>query len=688
MAKYKWVSGKGKKTAGNGRVQTTAENSRAQTTARNSRLQATAGNSRAPAATARNGRTQATAGSSRGQATAGNSRAQATTGNGRDQATARNGMYSRERKAAKRRNKGAIAAVIVILILIIGVAASVLYLGYYVRDLDTVFPNVWADGIKLSGMTFDEARQTLIGMGYESNADGVSATIVFPDGSSFTVFGDEAGFSLNAEEAAKAAFEYGRDGTFFENGFTFLRSRSTDTQLSDVSIAKFNEVYVREAAAEHVRIYNDTLMDDAYTENEDSFVIVKGITFAPADENTVHELAVSTLMKAMEEKAHLTVEYDPEQSVAKEIDLSMLRGRIHKEPISAVYDPETFSATESFPGITFDIEAAQAMLDRAGMGEKIVIPFISIEPDVKTEDIESLLFRDILAESTTLISGTPNRINNVELSSSHVDGVLLNPGDIFSFNETVGRRTAERGFKEASAFTGELVVNEIGGGICQTSSTIYLSVLKADLQVVERRPHTMTVSYIPLGSDATIDWGNIDFKFRNSTDYPIRVETEIDGRNLTVRLVGTKLDDNYITIDYVIISTTPWEEVMREDEDIPPGETERITDGSTGYVVDTFKNLFDADDNLISRTLVGRSIYQVQHRIFLVSPESEDDTDDDPDDPDNSEDPDDPDGTEEPNGTEEPEDSEDSYDPYDPSYPGDSHEEETDQPEDSQEPDE
>ena len=678
MAKYKWVSGKGKKTAGNGRGQTTAGSSRAQATAGSSRVQTTTGSGRAPAA----------AGSSRAPAAAGSSRVQATTGND---------AYGRKRKTAKRRNKGAIAALIVILILIIGSAASVLYLGYYVRDLDTVFPNVWADGIKLSGMTFEEARQTLIGMGYESNADGVSATIVFPDGSSFTVFGDEAGFSLNAEEAARAAFEYGRDGTFFENGFTFLRSRSTDTELSDVSIAKFNEEYVREAAVAHVRIYNDTLMDDAYTENEDSFVIVKGITFAQADETTVHELAVTTLKKAMEEKAHLTAEYDPELSVTKEIDLSMLHGRIHKEPISAEYDPETFSATESFPGVTFDIEAAQVMLDRAGMGERIVIPFISIEPDVKTEDIESLLFRDILAESTTLISGTPNRINNVELSSSFVDGTLLNPGDTFSFNETVGRRTAERGFKEASAFTGELVINEIGGGICQTSSTIYLSVLKADLQVVERRPHTMTVSYIPLGSDATIDWGNIDFKFRNSTDYPIRVEVEIDGRNLTVRLVGTKLDDNHIKIDYVIISTTPWEVVMREDEDIPPGETERITDGSTGYVVDTFKNLFDADDNLISRTLVGRSIYQVQHRIFLVSPESEDDSDDDsdddPEDPDNPEDPNDPEGTDEPNGFDDPDDtddpdgSEDSYDPYDPSYPGDSHEGETDQTGDSQEPD-
>ena len=581
-------------------------------------------------------------------------------------------------KSTKRMSRAKKAAIIVSAVIVV-LAAAFFSLGFYVRGLDTIFPNVWADGVDLSGMTFEEARQMLVDMGYESDADGVSATIVFPDDSSFSVFGDAAGLSLNAEEAAQAAFEYGRDGSFFENKLTFIRSLFTDTELSDVSTAKFDEEYVRDAAEAHVKTFNDKLISDAVDINDDAIIIVKGITFSPADENAVHVLAVATLMKAMAEKAHLTAEYDPEVTVAQEIDLHTLYNSISVEAISAVYDPDTFSATESYPGVSFDMDAARIKIDSAGMGERVVIPLIAIEPEITTEDIESKLFRDVLAETTTSTAGSSsNRINNIVLSSSAINGKQMNPGDMFSFNEVVGQRTAERGYLPAGAYVGELVVQETGGGICQTSSTLYYSVLKADLDVVERRPHTMTVGYLPFGGDATIDWGNIDFKFKNSTEYPIRIETEMseNNRNVTMRLIGTKQDDNYIQLEHIIMSSTPVEIVMREDESILPGETKVLTEGSTGYVVDTFKHLFDSDDNLISTTQVGRSVYFVQNRIILIPPESEEDPDDpeDLEDPDDPEDPGDPAGpgdTEDPDGSTDPEDPYDPYDPYDPEEPYD-----------------
>ena len=562
---------------------------------------------------------------------------------------ARRGTAPNAGKKSKKRKTAAITAFVILFILLVGVIALVVSLGYYVERLDTVFPNVYADGIKLSGMTLAEASRTLIDAGYESNADGVSATIIFPDESKYTITGNEVGFALNAEDAAKAAYEYGRGGKFFESELVYIRAYLNRTDLRDVSKGRFNAEHVRGIVAAHTKAFNDTLID-AYSDiNSERIVIVKGVAFAAAVEDAVYDLTEKTLMKALAEQKHLTAEYTPGASDNVEIDLVMLYNRIRVDPVSSVYDPETFSATEASPGISFDMAAARAMLDRAEIGVEVVIPIFAVEPEVKKEDIEELLFRDVIAETTTNIAGTSNRLNNITLAAGFIDGLQMNSGDVFSFNETVGPRTADRGFREAGAYINGMTVQEIGGGICQTSSTLYSCVLHADFEVVERQPHMFTVSYLPLGSDATINWGTIDFKFRNSSDYPIRIEATINVRELTVRIIGTKLDDNYIKIFYTQISSTPYEVIEVEDESIEPGGRKVETEGSTGFVVDTYKQYFDADDNLLDQVLVGRSTYYVQHRRILIPvPPEEEETEEGED----GEDPEDGSETEPPDGSE------------------------------------
>ena len=539
----------------------------------------------------------------------------------------------KKREKPVKRRTAAKTAFVIILILVIAFATLTISLGIYVQSLDVVWPNVWADGVKLSGMTLEEARLMLVSEGYESNAEGVAATVTFPDGSAFTITGDEAGFSFNAEDAAVAAYEYGRGVSFFADEIAFIRAYLTRTELRDLSLAMFsNKEYVREVAAEYTKAYNNALVDAANDIDitDERITVIKGVQVFRADEDSVFDLAVDTMLRAMEERAHLTANYTTEEAVIGEIDLMMLFDRIFIEPVSAQYDAETFSATESSSGVTFDMEAAQAMLDRAGTGTQVVIPLLVVEPEVTKEDIESMLFRDVLAETTTYANGTSNRVMNITLAAAEIDGTQLNPGDVFSFNGIVGERTAARGFREANAYVSGLTVLEIGGGICQVSSTIYNSVLHADLEVVERRPHGYAVSYLPLGNDATVAWGYIDFKFRNNTDYPLRIESTMDGRDLTVKLIGTKLDDSYIKIETVRISTTPYQTVEREDETIDPGTTSIFTDGYTGFTVDTYKHFFDGEDNLVMELYVGRSTYNVRDKVILIPIPQEDPEETDP----------------------------------------------------------
>ena len=526
-----------------------------------------------------------------------------------------------KRRAGKRRT-GAKTVFTIFIILLIGFAALLLSLGFYVKNLDTVYPNVWAEGIKLSGLTLEEARQTLISEGYESNAEGVFATVVFPDDSSFTISGEEVGMSLNANDAATAAYEYGRDGGFFRNEQAYIKSLLNKTELSDLSLTALDEVFIRNVVAEHTKKFNETLIDEQYDINAESIVVVKGTGIKPANEKAVFNLTVATLLRAMEEQTHLTEKYVPDATDAEEVDLELLYGLISSDPISSFYDPNTFSVTDSVAGKGLDLAAAQSLLEGAQLGERIEIPLFTIEPEINREDIESLLFRDVIASKTTNIAGTSNRLNNIVLSSQAINGTILNPGDVFSFNGIVGQRTAAKGYKEANAYVGGKVVLETGGGICQTSSTIYDCVLHTNLQVIERSAHRYTVSYLPLGNDATINWGTIDFKFKNNTDYPIRIEAVVTGRELAVKLIGTKIDDTYIKIETVNISRTSYTTVRVEDPSIPPGQTKVDTSGYNGAVVDTYKNLYDGNDKLISRTLVGRSTYRTQDRVILVPPAS------------------------------------------------------------------
>jgi len=524
----------------------------------------------------------------------------------------------------RRRRTAAKTALIIILIIVVGIASLVFALGFYVRNLDTVFPNVWADGIDLSGMTMDEAVNALIAAGFENNADNVSATVRFPNDESFTITGNDVGFAFNAKEAAEAAFSVGRNGSsFLENDIRFVRSHIERTDLRDVSRSGFDDGLVREIVAEHTREFNLALIDAAYTIGDDSIIIEVGMGIMPAAAASVLALTVETLFRALEEQAHLTVTYYPAEGDIYSIDLQLLYDMISVEPVSAVYDRETFSATESSYGVSFDMEAAKAMLDNARRGEVVVIPLVVTEPELTTEELNSMLFRDVLGERMTRIAGNANRLNNIVVSAEFIHETKLNPGDVFSFNQIVGRRTRERGFREAGGFVSGRLVDVLGGGICQTSSTIYYAVLRANLEVLERQPHGMTVSYIPLGHDATIVWGQHDLRFRNNRDYPIKVEVVVEGREITARLLGTSVDDTFITTDFVILQTTPFEVITKEDPDVPPGRTIVDLDGSTGFVVEVFMNKFDGDGELIERWSIGRSTYRVQNRVILVPPETE-----------------------------------------------------------------
>ena len=190
-------------------------------------------------------------------------------------------------------------------------------------------------------------------------------------------------------------------------------------------------------------------------------------------------------------------------------------------------------------GIVVTLAVVIALLAGAGSGLSIFIDVEYTQPENAEEFLENLLFRNLIGECVTQIPGTENRLNNIILASASVNGLILEPGEEFSFNRIVGQRTPARGYRSAPAFSNGTTVQAIGGGICQVSSTIYSAIMDSSLQITERHPHGLPVSYIPRGRDATVSWGSLDFRFVNNTDYPLRLDAEVEGRTLTVRAYGT-----------------------------------------------------------------------------------------------------------------------------------------------------
>jgi vancomycin resistance protein YoaR len=260
-------------------------------------------------------------------------------------------------------------------------------------------------------------------------------------------------------------------------------------------------------------------------------------------------------------------------------------------------------------------------MEQAHYGDTIEIPFRYLLPEVMDSDLKALLFRDVLCSYETAHTDNENRNTNLTLACAAINGKTLAAGEVFDFNTVVGQRTAEKGYKYAAAYDGGKTVQTLGGGICQVSSTLYYCTLVADLEIVERSPHSFVSSYMPMGMDATVSWGGPHFSFKNSTNYPIRIEAKVEDGFVKVQLIGTDEKDYYIEMEYVVLGanhpTTIYQEYAPDNSEGYEGG-EVITTPYTGYSVQTYKNKYDKKTKeLIVREADRYSVYKKRDQVIV-----------------------------------------------------------------------
>ena len=231
-----------------------------------------------------------------------------------------------------------------------------------------------------------------------------------------------------------------------------------------------------------------------------------------------------------------------------------------------------------------------------------------------------MLFTTLLGKASTKLSSTDaNRTTNVRLAAEACHGVVLNAGDEFSFNSVVGKRTEARGYKNAKIFMAGEIVDGVGGGICQVSSTLYIAGLLSELEIVKRTNHMFKVAYTPVGQDATVAWGSIDFVFKNNTKYPMYITSKLVGNIMEVEIYGTRqqTEGREVRLESVVLSTTKYETKYKKTDTLKEGVTKVDQAGTNGYTSETYRVILQ-DGAVVVRERVNKSTYRPSSRIILL----------------------------------------------------------------------
>ena len=529
----------------------------------------------------------------------------------------------------KKGRKGAVLA---------GVAAAVVLCGYlglcaWAGGRDAILPHVSISGLDVSGMTQDQAADALKNALAEESGDPITLNISCEGWSGQLSAADLA---VDQEATVQAAMQAG-EGPFLLRGGQYLAHllgagsqvelALQDQQPALTALLEDMERQVGDVTMAHWQVSGQTLE------------LTKGVTGLAADEDQAVQLLHQALDQGFAQKfdqgeQNVTVDVDlpVTQTPPQEPDFDAVHQDVYTEPKDAALDGTTHEIVSESVGLDFDPAQLKAAYDQAGEGETVSIPLTVTQPKETKASLSAKLFRDLLGKGTTKVGGSAARKNNVALSAKACNGVILLPGEVFSYNNTTGSRSADKGYQAAPVYVGGASTDEVGGGICQTSSTIYYAVLHTTLEVVERRSHMYNTGYVPAGMDATVYYGSTDFRFKNNTNYPVKIVTESydqgGSRYLTVKLYGTNE-----TGTYAVPKSTTYDQVTpttqyKADSSIPRGTTQvdRKQNPYTGVKAKTVRYVYNKDGSLKEEQTMGASTYKMRPKTIYYNPADGDPT--------------------------------------------------------------
>lgn len=475
-----------------------------------------------------------------------------------------------------------------------------------------IIKGITINEINLSGLTSEEANQKLS----DEFSKKLNSTLSLNYGEyKLEIIPSQdisAKYSIN--EAVKKAYSIGRSGNLIQNNYEILLA------IFNLKSFNINLEYNTEDLNSYIEKISVAL--PGLVEQPSHYIEGTNLIILPGKSGIelLKEETVNLIISNIETLSSSNAIDLPIQNVKpNKINITKIFSEVYSEPKNAYIIKEPFELNTGSPGIDFAITLDEAENLIKVEKDEYIIPLKITPPEIGVEDLGNDIFIHTLGDYSSKFNVyNYNRTTNVNLATQKINNVILLPGETFSYNKVVGKRTVENGFKEASVYTSSGVVNGLGGGICQVSSTLYNAVLEANLEIVERKNHSYAVSYVPLGQDATVSYGSIDFRFKNNRKYPIKVIAYTNKGNLTVLIKGLEEEVEYdVSITTKRLKTIPYSTKYIEDSSMLVGTQKETQYGDNGYKYETYKTL-TLNGTVISTEKISTDNYIPLTRIVRV----------------------------------------------------------------------
>lgn len=434
--------------------------------------------------------------------------------------------------------RGVVIVISLIIILLICVCFLTIYSVINYTD-KKIKKGVFIEGIDVSGLTLDDAKNKV----QTEFLDKLENTIYFQYGENlYSLALEQINAKYKLDDAVQKAYNVGREGSLITRDITVFKLPKNPVNVTiDVT---FDEEALEDCISDISAKLPEQVTQPSYYIEDGELIITSGkIGKAASNEETK-----GIVIDALKNKRYEDVYYDipTYDKYPEKIDVDKIYNEIYREMKNAYFTVEPRMVYADVTGIDFrdSVDDVKAQIEREKKDEyNVALKYT--RADVTVNDLGQDAFPDELGSFVTKYSNNANRTTNLRLASNKINGTVIMPGDTFSYNKIVGERTIAAGYKNASVFENGRIVDGLGGGICQVSTTLYNAVLYANLQIVERTNHMFLAGYADGGRDATVAYGSLDFRFKNNRTYPIKIESRVENGYCTVKVYGLRMENDF-----------------------------------------------------------------------------------------------------------------------------------------------
>ncbi len=540
-----------------------------------------------------------------------------------------NGKYtsanSRRGKKDSENRTGVIVTCVCVIALGIAFLAGCLF--FMNNEDGVIYDGVRVAGVKVGGMTVQEAKAAVEEAVKDTYGKKDMVVTVLDD--QVTIPAEYAG-KLDVAKAVRVAYQYGRKGTSSQRQERIALAAAEGVDVDITGCLNLNAEQIKAKLSVLGEQYSSTLVQSTYEvvgkkpsaediqngANFQKLVVKKGTPEYGLNMNALYKTVLEGYSRNDFSVTGQCGSVQPDP-----IDLEIILKEYYVAPVDAKLKSSTAEIQDGKVGYGFVVADAQKKIDNAKPGTTVEIPFVQLQPEITAESLMTDLFKDVLATYTAVSDhDDEDRNTNLRLACEAIDGIILSPGEFFSYNAALGERTKEKGYKPGPSYSGGKTVYTVGGGICQVSSALYYCAMVADLKIEERTRHAFFPGYVPLGMDATVSWGTLDFCFRNNTKNPILIDATAEGNEVTVSLLGLDNKDYYVEMEYEVLkeypSTTTYQTMdANNKEGYKNGDY--IVEPYKGYDVVTYRCTYEKETKkLIAKEKEATSNYKKRDGII------------------------------------------------------------------------